>query len=45
MNFTELEVRIDNIEDKLQEYTNKLESIESILEYLTRELNKYNNPQ
>lgn len=45
MNLAELETRIDDIEDKLQEYTSKLATIESILEYLTRELNKYNNPQ
>jgi hypothetical protein len=39
--FKDLEARIDNIEDKLFEYTTTTESLQLVVEYLLRELNKY----
>lgn len=38
-----LEERILNIEDKLEEYTTTTESLQLVVEYLLRELNKYQN--
>ena len=40
-NFKDLENRIDNLEDRLSEYTT--ETLQQVVEYLTRELNKYKN--
>lgn len=39
----DLEARIDNIEDKLFEYTTTTETLQQVVDYLTRELNKYKN--
>jgi len=42
-NFKDLENRIDNLEDKLFEYSTTTETLQQVVEYLTRELNKYKN--
>lgn len=42
-NFKDLENRIDNLKDKLSEYTATTETLQQVVEYLTRELNKYKN--
>lgn len=39
----DLETRIDNIEDKLFEYSATTETLQQAVDYLTRELNKYKN--
>ena len=43
MKLAEIESRIDNLEDRLSEYTAQTETLQQVVDYLTRELNKYKN--
>lgn len=43
MKLAEIEARLDNLEDRLSEYTATTETLQQVVEYLTRELNKYKN--
>ncbi len=43
MKLAEIETRLDNLEDRLSEYTAQTETLQQVVEYLTRELNKYQN--